>query len=123
LVAGGFLQSDIDSHGGLKLPEAARPVLKGLAEVWLRRDVEIESRKVSKAGRSASAKAAYDGLADDPLWLALKAKRLELAREQAVPPYVIFHDTTLIEILNRRPNSLLEMSQIVGVGRVLLDCF
>ena len=121
LVAGGFLHSDIDSHGGLKLTEAARPVLKGLAEVWLRRDAEVENRKVSKAGRSANAKAAYDGLADDPLWLALKAKRLELAREQAVPPYVIFHDTTLIEILNRRPNSLVEMSQIMGVGRAKLD--
>ncbi|MES2499614.1 MAG: DNA helicase RecQ [Pseudomonadota bacterium] len=121
LVAGGFLHSDIDAHGGLKLTEAARPVLKGLAEVWLRRDAEIENRKVSKAGRSASAKAAYDGLADDPLWLALKAKRLELAREQAVPPYVIFHDSTLIEILNRRPSSLVEMSQIMGVGRAKLD--
>lgn len=121
LVAGGFLHSDIDAHGGLKLTEAARPVLKGLAEVWLRRDAEVENRKVSKAGRSANAKAAYDGLADDPLWLALKAKRLELAREQAVPPYVIFHDTTLIEILNRRPNSLVEMSQIMGVGRAKLD--
>ncbi|MES2580376.1 MAG: DNA helicase RecQ [Pseudomonadota bacterium] len=121
LVAGGFLHSDIDSHGGLKLTEAARPVLKGLAEVWLRRDAEIESRKISKAGRSANAKAAYDGLADDPLWHALKAKRLELAREQAVPPYVIFHDATLIEILNRRPTSLLEMSQIMGVGRAKLD--
>ena len=121
LVAGGYLQADIDAYGGLKLTEAARPVLKGLAEVWLRRDAEIENRKVSKAGRSANAKAAYDGLADDPLWLALKAKRLELAREQAVPPYVIFHDTTLIEILNRRPGSLEEMSQIVGVGRAKLD--
>jgi ATP-dependent DNA helicase RecQ len=89
--------------------------------VWLRRDAEVENRKVSKAGRSANAKAAYDGLADDPLWLALKVKRLELAREQAVPPYVIFHDTTLIEILNRRPNSLVEMSQIMGVGRAKLD--
>lgn len=121
LVAGGFLHADIDSHGGLKLTEAARPVLKGLAEVWLRRDAETENRKISKAGRSANAKAAYDGLADDPLWLALKAKRLELAREQAVPPYVIFHDATLIEILNRRPGSLLEMSQIMGVGRAKLD--
>ena len=121
LVAGGFLQSDIDAHGGLKLTEAARPVLKGFTEVWLRRDAEIENRKVTKAGRSSNAKAAYDGLDDDPLWLALKAKRLELAREQSVPPYVIFHDTTLIEILNRRPISLLEMSQIVGVGRAKLD--
>ena len=48
LVAGGFLESDIEAYGGLKLTEAAKPVLKGTQEVWLRRDAEPIS-KVSKA--------------------------------------------------------------------------
>jgi ATP-dependent DNA helicase RecQ len=122
LVAGGFLEADIAAFGGLKLTEAARPVLKNETEVWLRRDAEIIGKtKASKAQKSSNAKAAYDGLADDPLWLALKAKRLELAREQGVPPYVIFHDTTLLEILNVRPQSLLALSKITGVGRAKLD--
>jgi ATP-dependent DNA helicase RecQ len=122
LVAGGFLESDIAAFGGLKLTEAARPVLKNESEVWLRRDAEVIGKtKTSKAQRSSNAKAAYDGLADDPLWLALKAKRLALAREQGVPPYVIFHDTTLLEILNVRPQSLVELSRIIGVGRAKLD--
>ena len=120
LVAAGFLESDITAFCGLKLTEAARPVLKNESEVWLRRDVEV-AKKTSKAQRSSNAKAAYDGLGDDPLWLALKAKRLELAREQGVPPYVIFHDSTLLEILNNRPQSLLELSCITGVGRAKLD--
>ena len=120
LVAAGFLESDITAFGGLKLTEAARPVLKNESEVWLRRDVEV-AKKTSKAQRSSNAKAAYDGLSDDPLWLALKAKRLALAREQGVPPYVIFHDSTLLAILNSRPQSLLELSRITGVGRAKLD--
>ena len=122
LVAGGFLESDIAAFGGLKLTEAARPVLKNETEVWLRRDVEVAANtKTSKAQRSSNAKAAYDGLADDPLWLALKAKRLALAREQGVPPYVIFHDSTLLEILNLQPQSFAALSQITGVGKAKLD--
>jgi ATP-dependent DNA helicase RecQ len=127
LVAGGFLESDIAAFGGLKLAEAARPVLKNETEVWLRRDAEIIGKtrpnleRQSKAQKSSNAKAAYEELADDPLWLALKVKRLELAREQGVPPYVIFHDSTLLEILNMRPQSLVELSRITGVGKAKLD--
>jgi ATP-dependent DNA helicase RecQ len=46
----------------------------------------------------------------------LRLKRLELARAQGVPPYVIFHDTTLVEMARRRPTSLAELSGIGGVG-------
>ena len=120
LVAGGLLESDMEAYGGLKLTAAARPVLKGEQEIWLRRDVEPARRKTSKAERSARAKEAFAGANDDPLWHALKAKRLELAREQGVPPYVIFHDSTLLEIMNRRPQTLDEMGRISGVGQAKL---
>ena len=122
LVAGGYLESDIEAYGGLKLVESAKPVLKGEAEVWLRQDVEVvATRKVSKAERGTRAKEGYEEVADDPLWHALKAKRMELAKEQGVPPYVIFHDSTLLEILNQKPGSLTEMSQITGVGQAKLE--
>ena len=122
LVAGGYLESDIEAYGGLKLAESAKPVLKGEAEVWLRQDVEVvATRKVSKAERGTRAKEGYEEVADDPLWHALKAKRMELAKEQGVPPYVIFHDSTLLEILNQKPVSLTEMSQITGVGQAKLE--
>lgn len=119
LIAAGLLEADMAAYGGLKLTEAARPVLKGEQEVWLRRDAEPEKR-MSKAERSARAKEAFQGANDDPLWQALKAKRLELAREQGVPPYVIFHDSTLLEIHNRKPQSLDEMGQISGIGQAKL---
>jgi ATP-dependent DNA helicase RecQ len=120
LVAGGLLEADMEAYGGLKLTEAARPVLRGEQEVWLRRDAEPVKRKVSKAERAARAKEGYEGVSDDPLWQALKARRLELAREQGVPPYVIFHDSTLLEILNRRPQTLAELAQIGGIGQAKL---
>ncbi|MFD0928822.1 DNA helicase RecQ [Methylophilus glucosoxydans] len=120
LIAAGLLEADMAAYGGLKLTEAARPVLKGEQEVWLRRDAEPEKR-MSKAERSARAKEAFEGANDDPLWQALKAKRLELAREQGVPPYVIFHDSTLLEIHNRKPQTLDEMGRISGIGQAKLQ--
>jgi ATP-dependent DNA helicase RecQ len=120
LVAAGYLASDMEAFGGLKLTELARPVLKGETTVWLRRDVELDKRKSSKAERGARIKEGYEEVSEDPLWHELKAKRMELAVEQGVPPYVIFHDATLLEILNQKPASLTEMSYISGVGQAKL---
>jgi ATP-dependent DNA helicase RecQ len=120
LVAGGLLESDIEAYGGLKLTEAARSVLRGEQEIWLRRDADPVKRKAQRAERNAKAREPFAGANDDPLWLALKAKRTELAREQGVPPYVIFHDSTLMEILRRRPSNLAELGQISGVGQAKL---
>jgi ATP-dependent DNA helicase RecQ len=120
LIAAGFLEADLEAYGGLHLTESARPILKGEQEIWLRRDATPEKR-ASKAERSARLKEAFEGANDDPLWLALKAKRMELAKEQGVPPYVIFHDATLIEILNQKPQDLNAMGQISGVGQAKLE--
>jgi len=117
LAAAGLLNVDMEAYGGLKLTEAARPVLKGQQEVWLRRDAEPAKRTSSKAERGSRLREAFAGANEDPLWQALKAKRSALAREQGVPPYVIFHDSTLLEILNRKPQTLNEMGQISGVGQ------
>ncbi len=120
LVSGGYLETDIQAYGGIKLTEMARPVLKGETEVWLRRDEDTTKRKSSKAERGARVKEGYAEANDDPLWHALKAKRTELAREQGVPPYVIFHDSTLLEIRNQKPGSLTEMGNISGIGQAKL---
>ena len=120
LTAGGFLEADVEAYGGLRLTEAARPILKGEQAVWLRRDATPEKRS-SKAERSARLKEAFAGANDDPVWLALKAKRMELAKEQGVPPYVIFHDATLMEILNQKPQDLNTLGQISGVGQAKLE--
>src|SRR5262249_24122803 len=59
--------------------------------------------------------------ADDALWQALKDRRLELAREQGVPPYVIFHDATLRQMLELRPRNLRELAGISGIGARKLE--
>jgi ATP-dependent DNA helicase RecQ len=120
LIAAGFLEADVEAYGGLRLTELARPILKGEQEIWLRRDATPEKR-ASKAERSARLKEAFEGANDDPLWLALKAKRMELAKEQGVPPYVIFHDATLIEILNQKPQDLNAMGMISGIVQAKLE--
>ena len=120
LTAAAFLEADIEAYGGLKLTETARPILKGEQEIWLRRDATPEKR-ASKAERSARLKETFEGANDDPVWLELKAKRMELAKEQGVPPYVIFHDATLIEILNQKPQDLQAMGQISGIGQAKLE--
>jgi len=120
LVAAGFLESDIKSYGGLKLTEAAKPILRSEREVWLRRDVEVTQKKASKAERASLSKEAYAGVNEDPLWQALKEKRMELAKEQGVPPYLIFHDSTLLEILNEKPRTLDDLAKISGVGQAKL---
>ncbi len=124
LVASGLLESDIAAYGGLKLTAAARPILRGEQSVWLRRDADPAilkaERKAQRAERTKKSREPFAGASDDPLWMALKAKRTELAREQGVPPYVIFHDSTLLEILNQRPTTLDEMAQVSGVGQAKL---
>jgi ATP-dependent DNA helicase RecQ len=120
LTAGGFLEADVEAYGGLRLTESARPILKGEQEIWLRRDA-TPAKRVSNAERSARLKEAFEDANDDPLWLALKTKRMQLAKEQGVPPYVIFHDATLIELLNQKPQNLSSMGQISGIGQVKLE--
>jgi ATP-dependent DNA helicase RecQ len=121
LVAAGLITVDMEAYGGLKLTESARPVLKGLQKGWWRRDIAPAKRKTSKAERVSRLREAFAGANEDMLWQALKAKRMELAREQGVPPYVIFHDSTLLEILNQRPRTTAEFSQISGVGQAKLS--
>jgi ATP-dependent DNA helicase RecQ len=127
LIAAGRLAPDPEGHGGLMLTDAARPVLKGQETVLLRRDPEPTGRRargrVSGGGGPSAAATAAGSLsaADDRLWHALKAHRLELARAQGVPPYVIFHDSTLLEIVHARPRSALELSMLPGVGAKKLE--
>ncbi|CAM3780113.1 DNA helicase RecQ [Polynucleobacter arcticus] len=122
LVAGGYLDADIALHGGLKLVDAiALPVLRGEQEVWLRKETGYSKSKATKAGSKKSSTHPFNNIADENLWELLKAKRTELAREQGVPPYVIFHDSTLQEMVKSSPTTLDQFSRIGGVGQAKLE--
>ena len=120
LVANGFLRADPEGYGALQLTEECRPLLRGEETTLLRKDPV--SRKTSGRGDSTSRRQAFrDQITDQPGWDALRACRKELADQQSVPPYVIFHDATLFEILERRPRTLDELAEINGVGRAKLE--
>jgi ATP-dependent DNA helicase RecQ len=112
LVAAGLLQADLAEYGALKLTEAARPVLKGEQSVQLRKPTR-------PAGKAARAKAkAVEGLLskDQPLFDALRTWRLDKAREQGVPAYVILHDKTLRQLATLRPEDESALAEISGLG-------
>ena len=124
LVAAGLLAVDIEGHGGLHLTTESRTVLKGERAVMLRQDPPLAPGAGRGRDRARRGEARDDTAVDSPpdreLWEALRARRLELAREQGVPPYVIFHDTTLLEMARRRPERLEDLAHISGVGEVKL---
>ncbi|WP_454916511.1 DNA helicase RecQ [Xanthobacter sediminis] len=121
LLAMGLLSVDVEGHGSLSLTDKCRPVLRGAARVELKADVRA---KAERAARGAAAqrppRSALSDPGDEALFQRLKALRLDLARAQGVPPYVIFHDTTLMEIARARPHSLGDFGAISGVGEAKL---
>ena len=123
LVARGLLQVDVDGYGGLRLTDQARPALRGEVAITLRRDAPARR---GRRGRDAGAAGAQErrrsaGPAHQALFDALRARRRELAVEQGVPPYVIFHDASLVAMAERRPRSPGEFATIPGVGATKLE--
>ncbi|MBF8271622.1 MAG: DNA helicase RecQ [Magnetococcales bacterium] len=115
LVAGGYLEVDVEGHGGLRLCESSRAVLRGEQVVYFRRDADAPRERKSKAIRTPSP-VSSPATESPGLWEALRAMRLELAKEHALPPYIIFHDATLREIVSTMPTTLEELGKIHGVG-------
>jgi ATP-dependent DNA helicase RecQ len=113
LIAANLLMVDMTSFGSLRLTEKSHPLLKGEQTIALRKDPE----KAPKTKAQAKREQRYNDTPQDALWQALKNRRLELAKQQGVPPYIIFHDSTLIEIHQRKPQDLNEFATISGVGQ------
>ncbi|AMY70349.1 DNA helicase RecQ [Frigidibacter mobilis] len=111
-----LVRPDAERHGALRMTDIARPILRGEAQIILRRDTvaRAQSRPVAKALVNEE---------DAPLLSALKAKRRALAEAARVPPYIIFNDRTLIEMAETRPASLDAMAHITGVGAKKLESY
>ena len=117
LVALGLARVDHEAHGALKLTSASRAVLKGEQPVQMRR---VVARKRVAPASKATAAAGLDG-EGLKLFERLKAWRGGEARSQAVPAYVVFHDSTLAEIARSRPRNPEELSSIPGIGARKLE--
>lgn len=117
LIALGYLSVDLEGFGALKLTEKTRPLLRGEQTLQLRRERKPEREKKGKRGKETVR------FVDQALWDALKQVRLRLAEDQSVPPYVIFHDSVLMQMLAVRPRNRAEMGSISGIGQKKLDSY
>jgi len=130
LVAMGLLAVDMEGFGGLSLTETSRPVLKGERSIILRqeKDPPKKSRQTrtdshaAGGGKLTAKKSSIEiSVLEEPLWQALRSARMVIAKDQGVPPYVIFHDATLLEILRSKPATIGEMANVSGVGAAKLQ--
>ncbi len=116
LVVLGLLSVDTGGYGALKLDNRSRPLLRGEVELPLRRDLLV-TRKAKTPKRKTVSVAEED----HDLWEALRTCRKRLADENNVPPYVIFHDATLMQMATDKPQTSEAMLAISGVGQTKLE--
>lgn len=109
LVARGYLSVDMERFGALQLQEKCRDLLRGSELIELRRDI-----KKKEAKRQTKTFLPED--MDVTLWEVLRECRRELAEEQGIPPYVIFHDRTLQEMCTLVPQTVEQFGRLSGVG-------
>lgn len=113
LVAMDFLKVDVAGHGGLQITNAGRKFLQQKTPLPLRK---ITTKvKVKKEARVKAA-LGLAGDAEKELFAKLREKRMEIAKAQNVPPYVVFHDKTLLEMVKLKPKNSEELLRIGGVG-------
>ncbi|MCY4148071.1 MAG: DNA helicase RecQ [Gammaproteobacteria bacterium] len=122
LVAAGLMQIDIAGYGALNITKQGRELLHGHGEFMYRKDAVFESglRKRSQKRTGNEQQAQILNGQDESLLTALKKLRLDIARKQGVPAFVIFSDRTLIDMVNRKPRDMAEFALVNGVGAVKL---
>jgi ATP-dependent DNA helicase RecQ len=121
LVAANMLRVDTEGYGTLSLTPASTPVLRGDEAIRFRHDpTPPKAEKTKRAGRSAPPTESMSE-EDAELWEALRGLRLELAREQDVPAFVVFNDATLRHLVADRPQSLGAMPGVHGGGDSKLE--
>ncbi len=119
LVVHGILSVDHEAYGALVTTERSGPILRGQESIAFRRDMDGERMKAGKAPSRVSAKAARAvsvGPEAVSVFESLRGLRKQLASEQGVPAYVIFHDSTLVALANGRPRRKSDLVAIPGMG-------
>ncbi|HEX7036282.1 MAG TPA: DNA helicase RecQ [Pseudomonadales bacterium] len=125
LIVQGFLTADPERFGALRLTARSRELLRGEVRLLLREETRPAPRRAAAPGTRAAEHGDGTDAAehdfDQTLWDALRACRKALAEEQGVPPYVIFHDRTLKEMVRHRPTTPEELLALDGVGEAKLE--
>ena len=118
LIALRLIEVDLEGHGGLSISETGRQFLREKPALMLRKSPPRRTER-RQENRSHTLAALPDS--DATLFQALRERRMEIACTQNLPPYVIFHDKTLIELATAKPTSRAEMARVPGVGEAKLD--
>ncbi|MBS3849890.1 DNA helicase RecQ [Devosia sp. BSSL-BM10] len=117
LTASGLIVVDHAAHGALTLGEGARAVFRHERSVILRKDRPKKATEV----RRQLANAVELPEPAMSVFNALREERLRIAKDQGVPPYVIFHDATLRAMALAMPGHPHDMLNLPGVGQAKLD--
>jgi ATP-dependent DNA helicase RecQ len=112
LVGDGLLVRDGEPYPVLRVSASGAALMRGTGECTLYREVKPPSSKRKRSTLRDS----FTVTVDSDLFDVLRDVRLRLARARGVPPYVIFHDTTLRDMVVRRPKTLDDLHEIYGVG-------
>ncbi|GAU08104.1 DNA helicase RecQ [Desulfoplanes formicivorans] len=119
LASSGSLYVDMEHYGALKLNDASWAILRGQKKVRFRTDpTPPKSSKKTSGSRAAMALTTEESRI---LWESLRNLRKDIASRQNVPPYTVFADKTLLEMVTYRPTDLESMRSLYGIGRTKLD--
>jgi ATP-dependent DNA helicase RecQ len=117
LVGSGYLTTDEEGYGSLKLTPKSASVLKGQERLEFRQDITLKTERKQRPVQTE-----LQGV-DAELFVALRTLRADIAREQNVPAFVIFHDSTLRQMATDKPRSLTTFAKISGVGKQKLSSY
>lgn len=121
LVSQNLLAVDMGHHSELIITEQGAEFLKNKRTINLRLEEKPPRTREKLAEKAAIADAALSSESDREILQALKYLRLSIAREHNLPPYVIFHDKTLIDMVMIKPTTLDQLAMVHGVGQSKLQ--
>jgi ATP-dependent DNA helicase RecQ len=116
LIVQGYLRVDHEGFGALRLTEVSRVLLRGETNLRVREDAKDLAPRKKPRGERRDVRPE-----DAAIWDALRECRRRLAAEYNLPPYVIFHDATLLQMLTERPADPAALLRINGVGQAKLE--
>jgi len=123
IIASGLAFVDAESYGSLKLTPASNTILRGDEKIFFRTDVMTQKPSTTKSKKEKEAfkkKSVLKNETDEDLFQKLRAHRLSIAQDQKIPPFIIFHDSTLIEMAVKKPSTLKLLGEVSGVGKTKL---
>ncbi|MBF0195641.1 MAG: DNA helicase RecQ [Magnetococcales bacterium] len=120
LTGAGYLAVDYEGHGGLRLTQKSREILRGEVKIAFRKDVKhaFTSKSKNKASPKSPKKKKAPVISgkSQHLWEELRAMRLNLANKQGIPAYMIFSDKTLDSLVDIKPRNNRELGNVFGIG-------